>query len=424
VTEGHHTRAHAQWSASATARNSVCSGAVAMSSLCEDVEREAAAWGTACHECAEKCFVQQRDAESFIGETFKVGKFEFVFDEEMARATQTYVDYVSETSIFGVYRDLWIEQNFSLDALNPPLEAGGTADAVIYNPDDQLLEVVDLKAGRGVTVDVKGNPQGRTYAIGAVLKFPDLKVSKVKVTIVQPRVGDGLPKSDEFHVADLYDWTHDLLKLMQRAKDALDEFNALGDNRILFDEWADKWLTPGQCTFCTAKPICPALRKKALAAMPALAAKWHEDVTLTTPPTLTNLAKMGSPEELAHDLDGFDELEGWIKARRAFAHAEAERGNPPPGYGLVDKIANRCWSDEDAAAKALNQMGFRGEQILKSKLISPAQADKLLGKRKDEIASLIERPIRGTNLVRLDKTTRPAAKGLTERFNETVEQEN
>ncbi len=399
-----------------------------MSTLCEDVEREVAAWGTVCHEAAERCFKQQVDADLLIGVEFTVGKFKFVFDEEMATVTQTYLDYVREASVFGVH-PLWIEQRFSLESLNPPLEAGGTGDAVIYNPDEELLEVVDLKTGRGVTVDVVGNPQGRMYAIGAVLKFPELKVSRVKVTIVQPRVNDGLPKSDEFHVADLYDWCHDLLKLMQRAKDALDEFKTLGANSVKFDEWAQKSLTPGQCAFCTAKPICPALRKKALEVMPALARQWHEDPSLTTPPTLSNLAKIGSPEELAHDLDGFDELEGWIAARRAYAHAEAERGNAPPGYALVDKIGKRAWLEKDAnnlCCAIQEALNLKGNDILEpGNVKSVAQIEKVLGKRKAELAKLEgvlwEKPVKGTNLVRLDKTTRPAAKSVAERFNETVE---
>ena len=429
MSEPHTGRAHAVFSASATSRNSLCAGSIAMSTLCEDFEREVAAWGTVCHEAAECCFKQQVDAESLIGVDFTVGKFKFVFDEEMATVTQTYLDYVRETSEFGIH-PLWIEQRFSLESLNPPLEAGGTGDAVIYNPDEELLEVVDLKTGRGVTVDVVGNPQGRMYAIGAVLKFPELKVSRVKVTIVQPRVGDGLPKSDEFHVADLYDWCHDLLKLMQRAKDALDEFKTLGANSVKFDEWAEKWLTPGQCTFCTAKPICPALRKKALEAMPALARQWHEDPSLTTPPTLSNLAKIGSPEELAHDLDGFDELEGWIKARRAYAHAEAERGNAPPGYGLVDKIGNRAWKEKDPnnlCCAIQEALSLKGNDILEpGNVKSVAQIEKVLGKRKAELAKLEgvlwEKPRKGTNLVRLDKTTR-AAINPNEKWHETVELE-
>ena len=425
--DAHHTRAHAVWSASATARNCVCPGAIAMSSLCEDVEREAAAWGTCAHQIAEKCLRGRLDdAAAAIGTTEVSGKFEFVVDEEMANCAQVYVDYVREKSDGHRF---WIEQHFSLASLDPPLEAGGTGDAVIYNANEKSLEIVDLKGGRGVTVDVKGNPQGRSYAIGALLAFPELDVKTIRVTIVQPRVGDGKPKSDEFHVADLMDWTHDLLQHMRRAKQALDEFETINLNSVLFDEWAERWLTPGQCTFCTAKPICPALRKKALAAMPELARKWHEDTTLVTPPALSNLAKLGSSEELAHDLDGFDELEAWIKARRAFAHAEAERGAPPPGYGLVDKIGNRAWKEKDEVklvALLREKLALSPTDVVApSEVKSVAQIEKVLGKRKSELAKLEgvlwEKPVKGTNLVRLDKTTRPAAKTVAERLHEEVE---
>jgi hypothetical protein len=404
-----------------------------MSSLCEDVEREAAAWGTCCHQISEKCLLSgpyggRINADSFIGMVQRVGKFEFVVDEEMANTSQVYVDYcrgrlAEYLEQTGEEAEFWIEKKLSLDALDPPLEAGGTGDCVMWFPKWELLEVVDLKGGRGVTVDVVGNPQGWSYAIGAILSLPGLDVERVKVTIVQPRVGDGLPKSDEFHVTDLLDWTHDLLGHMARAKLALDTFPA-DLNGVKFDDWAATWLNPGQCTFCTAKPICPALRKKALAAMPALARQWHEDVTLTTPPTLSNLARLGSPEELAHDLDGFDELEAWISARRAYAHAQAENGVEVPGYQLVEKIGNRKWVDDVKATEALSALGLTEKQMFKASLVTPAQAEKLLGKRKTEIAPLIERPVRGTNLVAANKTTRPKVQSKAEAFHENVETEN
>lgn len=435
MTDPHHTRAHAVWSASATARNSVCAGAIAMSSLCEDVEREAAAWGSSCHQLSERLLRSDdpnRDASLLIGTTEKSGKFEFTVDEDMANCAQVYVDYCHErVNIYYEYCSqmptAYIEHPLSLSPLSPPLEAGGTGDFVIWFPKWKLLEIVDLKGGRGVTVDVKGNPQGRTYAIGAILSLPDIHPERVRVTIVQPRVGDGKPKSDEFHVSELFDWTHDLLKLMQRAKDALDEFVKMEANSILFDEWTERWLTPGQCMFCSAKPICPALRKQALAAMPELARKWHEDTTLETAPALSNLARLGSPEELAHDLDGFDELEAWIKSRRAYAHSLAEQGATIPNYGLVDKIGNRIWIiKQNMDEQLVKCLGLTKDQVLEAPTLkSVAQIEKSLGKRKAELlkleGTLWEKPVKGTNLVRLDKTSRPAAKTVAERHHEEVE---
>ena len=205
-----------------------------MSSLCEDVEREVAAWGSACHQISEKCLLSgpyggEINADSFIGLTQRSGKFEFVVDEEMANTSQVYVDYCRERlSVYkgetGEEAEFWVEKKLSLNALDPPLEAGGTGDFIAWFRLWKELELTDLKGGRGVTVDVVGNPQGRSYAIGAILSLPNIKPERVRVTIVQPRVGDGLPKSDEFHVSDLYDWTHDLLEHMVRAKQALVEF--------------------------------------------------------------------------------------------------------------------------------------------------------------------------------------------------------
>ena len=53
----HHTRTHAAWAASATARNTTCAGAMAMATLAgPEVESGTAAWGTATHQLAQKCF--------------------------------------------------------------------------------------------------------------------------------------------------------------------------------------------------------------------------------------------------------------------------------------------------------------------------------------------------------------------------------
>jgi hypothetical protein len=439
MTEAHHARAHSQWSASATARNIQCPGAIAMSTLCEDVEREAAAWGTACHQLAEKVLRNLLPfAAVAIGTTEKSGKFEFVVDEEMANCAQVYVDYCRgrlDEYYYANNREpaqFWIEHPLSLDALDPPLEAGGTGDFVIWFPKWKLLEVVDLKGGRGVTVDVVGNPQGRSYAIGAVLSLPDVKPERVRVTIVQPRVGDGLPKSDEFFVTELFDWTHDLLDHMERATYALDEFQRIGgpDNSVRFDDWASKWLTPGQCTFCTAKPICPALRKKALAAMPDLARQWHEDTTLTTPPTLSNLARVGSVQELEHDLDGIETLKEWIGARAAYAKMLAEQGTKFENWYLADSVGHRKYVEKDQvklAATLRKEFDLSPTEVLEPNVVkSPAQIEKLLkGDKKKKFAAaektLWVKPITGKNLVRGDRTTRSPALSTAERFNETVE---
>ena len=275
---------------------------------------------------------------------------------------------------------------------------------------------------------MNGNKQTRTYALLALLNAPkDLvnQIDQVKVTIVQPRAPhkDGRIRSETFHIAELIEWTSELLKAMNRSALALEEFNMINGSRTMFDEWASKVLTPGNCTFCPALGICPALRTKALAVAPEVARAWFEDTTLETVPMISNTVPALSPEELSHILDGIDMLEDWAKAVRATAHSLAESGVTIPGYKLVDKISNRKWAadDEKVIADLKSVIKLTEDQIFSRKLLSPAQIEKIIGaKRKGEITNMYHNPVTGTNLVSEKKSTRPATKAKTESFFEPL----
>ena len=40
---------------------------------------------------------------------------------------------------------VWVEQRFSLADLNPPFDAGGTGDAVVYLPAEKRLEITSMR---------------------------------------------------------------------------------------------------------------------------------------------------------------------------------------------------------------------------------------------------------------------------------------
>lgn len=416
----HGTRDHATWSASATARNWQCAGALTLAQFAPaDKESIHAARGTAAHQISEKCLRSGQDASDFLGTVESTKEFQIEIDEELVNSAQMYVDYCRNHFLAEEGCQTWIEERFSLTALGTPFDAGGTGDFVAYMPKDKALEIVDLKNGMGV-VDVKENPQLRTYALGALLAHQDLDVDTVTVTIVQPRAQhkDGRIRSETFHVADLIAWTADLLKAMGRSKKAMDAFQKAKDNSVLMDEWSDEWLKPGKCTFCPAEATCPALRKQAL----AVAATYFEPDTGEA--KIGNLPTEMSPEKLAETLDMLDMLEAWVKAVRAYAHSQAENGVEIPGYQLVEKIGNRKWKDEDALAVSLlsPDVGLTEDEIYDRKIRSVSQLEKVLGaKRKGLIEHLWERPITGTNLVNSAKTTRPATKSKVETF---FEQQN
>jgi hypothetical protein len=410
----HSDRAHSTWAASATARNWHCAGALALARFAPPQKESIhSARGTACHQIAEKCLRTGVDASSFLGETEMTKERAIEIDDELVNSAQEYVDYcrgLIDRSAFGMY-EFWIEEKFSLGALNPPFDAGGTGDFVFY--DAGLLEIVDLKNGMGV-VDVNENPQLRTYGLGAMLHHKGLDVNNVKVTIVQPRAPhkDGRIRSETFHVADLVEWTADLVAAMKRSKAAMDAYDAAEGNAVVLEAWAETWLKPGKCTFCPVEGSCPALKRDAL----SVAKVWFDDMDQ---PRLGNEALDTSPEALGRDLDMIPMLEDWIKARRALAHSMAEAGTDIPGYRIVDKIGNREWGDDqNALLDAMTGAGLSSDDIYaEPKLKSPAQLEKVLGaKRKALIEPFVVRKVTGTNLVSVAKTTRPAAKTVADKY--------
>lgn len=406
----HSVRAHSTWSASATARNVFCAGALTLAPFApKQKESIQSARGTACHQISEKALRSGADVETFLGTVEKTKEHDIEIDEELVNSAAEYVGYCRDAMTGDGH---WIEERFSLLSLAPPFDAGGTGDFVSYSAVRRNLEVIDLKNGMGV-VDVTENPQLRTYGLGALLLHQDLDVETITVTIVQPRAPhkDGRIRSETFHVADLVDWTGDLLTAMNRSKQAMDEYDAVGTNKVLMDEWTAKWLRPGKCTFCPVEGSCPALKRDAM----SVAAVWFDDMDQ---PRLGNSALDTSPEALNRDLNMIPMLEDWIKARRALAHSFAEQGVCFDDHQLADKIGNRKWAGEDekVAHDLEHVAGLTDEQIFDRKLKSPAQIEKVLGaKRKNLIENMVHRPITGTNLVSKEKTTRPAAKTTAER---------
>ena len=392
---------HATWPASSTEANWACSGRLALIDGLPETTSEAADWGTCCHTIGEQCLRDPiRQAVDYVGSTIKGKQFEFEVDEEMADTAQVYVDYVRALVVDGAA--LQVEQRFSLDALKPPFDAGGTADAVVYKPKLRNLEVVDLKGGRGVVVAATGNKQLRTYALGAALANPALQFDTVTVTIVQPRADhrDGRIRSETFHLADLLEWTADLLEAMRQSFRAFTERKQMPDGA-----WQTGYLHAGDhCKFCPAAGFCPALEQRATDA----AGVWFDDLDR---PRISNRPEDFTPEQLAQRLDMLDMIQEWANAVRAYAHRQAEGGVEIPGYQLVEKIGNRAWGvPEQDVVNVLEANGVERDKLYTRNIVSPAQAEKLLGaKKKAAVAPLTERPSRGTSLVATGKTTRPAA---------------
>jgi hypothetical protein len=395
--QSHHDRPHATWSASASARLWGCPGSLALIASLNppDKESEAAAWGSACHEVADWTLNGGAgvDCSDFPKATVKTKSHEITVDDEVTECAQEYVNYVrGRLAEHGPGATLLIEQRFSLADLDPPFDAGGTGDAVLLLPNWDMIEIVDLKGGRGVVVEATGNKQLRTYALGAYMANPGpWKV--VRATIVQPRAPhrDGRIRSEEIHVSDLIEWTADLMEAMAAAKAA--EADPVA--HVVAGE---------HCTFCPAIPTCPAVERKAL----AVAQTMFTPEGIKTPPAPETLGL----DRIAEILNAADMIQNWLNACRAYAQDQAEAGIEVPGYVLVEKQGRRAWARDDAeiAQALLKELKLDVDDIYaEPKLKSPAQIEKSIGaKRKAEIKHLWETKVTGLNLARADKTSRGA----------------
>lgn len=268
--------------------------------------------------------------------------------KEIEQATDTYCDVVMDRYLRAkelapdtillleqrVDLSRWIESSF------------GSSDCVIVS--DSLLEVIDLKAGKGVAVDAVGNSQLRLYALGAYAKYGQLyDFQRVRYTIVQPRL-DSL--SDEtISVAELLDWAENVV--VPKAKLAW-----LGQGEFESGPW---------CRWCAAKATCSARVAEALKMF---------QYGLEAPGLIPD-------EQIPAILSVLDVAESWISDIRAYAEAQALRGQRWQGFKLVrGKRPNRRWSDTEEVKAQLLRAGYSPEQFETTQIKPPGEVEKVLGK--------------------------------------------
>lgn len=105
-----------------------------------------------------------------------------------------------------------------------------------------------------------------------------------------------------------------------------------------------------------------------------------------------------TPDELARALRQIEVIKIWIKAVEEHA-AKRIQQEPIPGFKLVATPARRHWTDEAEARKALVDKGLTEDDAAPRKTISPAQAEKLLGKASvRDLRDLIGSGGKGTTL--------------------------
>ena len=314
---------------------------------------EAAQIGTAIHALAETCWQLDQDPMDYVGKVVDG----ITITKENAEFAQAHISMVAELE--RELGNVKVEQ-YGVAYETTIAKVGGTADVVAYNLDKSVLVIADLKTGRG-WVDADSD-QMKIYALGVMQKL--VKVfDKVGLTIVQPQTGEN--RHHEMTGDELLKWKADVL---------IPAVVAAADGR------SETKPSKEACQYCPAKMICPA-QTKALAAVPVTA-----DVTALTPDQVSDL------------LDKAELVEDFIAALRKQATKTLTEGGVLRGWQMAPKRAIRQWTDDIKALKVLLEMGVPEEQIYETSIISPAAADKLLGKDRKQV---------------LDSVTTKVSSGLT-----------
>jgi hypothetical protein len=204
---------------------------------------------------------------------------------------------------------------------------------------DNKVVVLDWKFGDGVAVEAEENKQLMFYAAAAIrTKAWLFDGDDIECIIVQP------PEIKRWvtNVVRIKRFEAELIQAVKQAKEKDAPLN-IG----------------GHCRWCAASPVCPKM-------------------TGTVDRALQLQLNSVDTKQLSEYLEKADVIEQWLADTRALAFTLLESGKEVPGYKLVAKRAIRLWTNEKNAVKTLSENGLSQEEIFPPKLISPAQAEKVL----------------------------------------------
>lgn len=351
---------HALLSASSSHRWLHCTPSARLEETLREETSSYAAEGSAAHELSE------HKLRVLLGQKSKKPVSEFD-SEDLEYYTDIYVNYAAEliNEVKASCKDpiILIEQRLDYSCYVP--EGFGTGDLVIVA--DDVLNIVDLKYGKGVAVSARDNPQMLLYSLGALALFDSLyDIKRVRMTICQPRL-DSI-STCEIPVDQLYKWAEEELRV--KAQLAIK-----GEGDFL----------PGEhCRFCRARQTCRARAEEHL----ALARHDFKQPGLLT------------EEEIAEVLNVADRLAAWAADVYAYAtDLSIREGRQWPRYKLVEGRSNRRYCSDKAVIEALTAAGYT--DIYKKTLLGISDLEKQLGKKQFAalLGDLVEKPAGKPTLV-------------------------
>ena len=271
-----------------------------------------------------------------------------LYSDEMVPQVMKFVEYVLEQFEEANARTqggavCLVEQ--MLDFSEYVEEGFGTGDAVIIG--NGVMEVVDLKYGKGVQVDAVENPQLSLYGLGALNEYEMMyDIDKVKLTIFQPRIDNF--STWETTPEKLEDWgLHTVMPIARKAY--------VGEGLHKAGE---------HCRWCSVKAMCYTLAQRNI----KLARNDFKEPELLTIKELTDIYKQ------------IPMLTDWANAVADYLRDQAVKGTDVPGYKVVAGKSNRKITDEKGMRLKLLELGYTEKQFEKVSMFGIPDLEKLVGK--------------------------------------------
>lgn len=351
---GHSERDHALLGPSNAYQWAACPPSARLSEGLPDTGSEAAKEGTLAHELAELKLRNYFHSVNFgkrkLAAAVKKLKENPLWDDEMMGYTDDYMDYVKAAALsFPAEPTVAIEKKVDISEYVP--ECFGTADCLLIG--GGVIHVIDFKYGKSPSgrVEAENNLQMQLYALGAWTASRMLyKVDRVRMSIVQPRLPDGITE-----------WEIPLEKLLETGEWIRERAQLAwkGEGEYHPDEKT--------CRFCKAKGRCRARAEK--------------NLELAFAPAKGKLPPLISNEEMGKYLQQGQDVAKWLSDLQDCALQECLAGHDVPGWKAVEGRSTRKWTDMDAAFGRLIESGINAAVLWERKPVTLAQIEKIVGKK-------------------------------------------
>ena len=364
-----------------------CPGSVALSEGRPDIAGWEAAEGTAFHHLVATCLEHGLSPYDFIGEGngCTVADWWFEYDMEMAESSLDGMHFVERFQ----EDPRWMVLVENKVDISPWAGEGqfGWADVIMWNVEARHIIVFDWKYGQGVPVHPDSSLQLRGYALGAWESFireefrrkglagVEYEDIRVDLVIEQPRIA----MAGGTYTTSL----HDVFETGRKAMESRRLISIIDESRLTPKEIqkATDFFNPGekQCQFCPAQLDCVAYNDWMLR---VIGAEFEDldDVSFRN----RRFERALTPHSRSAVLTMAPMIRKWLDKLHADAWHDAEMGFEVPGFKMVPgRRGRRKWRADVmslARGRLVEQIGAV-DSFVPAKLISPAQAEKLVGKR-------------------------------------------